>query len=135
MTYLVTKNLKKRTGSKDFKQFINNDWKALNKTYKLTELCSYMREANKPVLVIWGIGFNQRPWTLRYANDVLNIFKNSKIQTHNTYLVAGVPSYWRTLQKDSKSHDRYIQNVTNPNILETEKLKIGYMPLVFPGLS
>lgn len=153
----------KKSGAADFKEFINNDWIALNKKYNLTKLSSYMYEDQKPVLVMWGLGFKSRPFSVRYAKDVLKLFKgNDDSCCHDTYLVAGVPSYWRTLGKDSESNPiwnelygsfdmitpwsvgryndensymNYLRNVTAPDIVKKSKLKIDYMPVVFPGFS
>ena len=148
---------------KDFSTYINKDWDAINKKYKLTEQTCYMHENNKPVLAIWGLGFSDRSYSLRYAKEVLRLFKNPKKKDHhNTYLIAGVPSYWRSLTRDSESnpewkavymsfdmlspwsvsryrdsisHDAYIKNVTKPDIIETKLYKKDYMPVVFPGFS
>ena len=155
--------LEQKQQQKDFSEFIQKDWDAINKKHKLTELNCYMHENNRPVLAIWGLGFSDRDFSLRYAKEVLSLFKNTDKKDHNnTYLIAGVPSYWRTLERDSESnpewnsiyrafdmlspwsvaryrdsqsHDNYIQNVTKPDIIETALHKKEYMPVVFPGFS
>ncbi|WP_010136376.1 glycoside hydrolase family 71/99-like protein [Ochrovirga pacifica] len=156
-------NIERKQNKEDFKKFIQKDWESLNKKYDLTEQSCYMHEKQKPVLAIWGLGFNERPFTVRYAKDVLDLFKeNPKNSSFDTYLIAGVPSYWRTLSKDSeknpiwnklyksfdmlspwsvgryhdiKSYKNYINNVTKEDLKITSSNNIDYMPVVFPGFS
>jgi len=71
---------------------IRTDW--LNKMKRHTESSAYARQNGKPVVCIWGYGFNdpQRPFTVDQALDVINWFKNEQ----GVYLIGGVPTWWRS---------------------------------------
>jgi hypothetical protein len=62
---------------------------------------AYLRHNGKPVVAVWGIGFNDaRKYTLTECERLVEFFKNDKDYGGFTVL-AGVPIGWRSLDADS----------------------------------
>lgn len=140
------------------------DWETLVLAKKLTESPAYLHHDGKPVLAIWGFGFNddKRDYTPVEALDLiarLRFHKNSKCRP---YLIGGVPSGWRTLTRDSRHEaawaevyatfdvispwtvgrykgeagvDKHRRDFWEPDIHALEALGIDYLPVIFPGTS
>lgn len=143
-------------------QILINDWAELQSLFSLfsnTENPTYLRHNRRPLLVLWGVGFNDgRKYTL---TDVQNTIESLRGPTLKVSVMLGVPYYWRTLDHDTqndpllhsiiKSADiimpwavgRYNNN--NYSDIATVTLKqdidwckgnnVDYVPLVFPGFS
>ncbi|MFJ6081177.1 discoidin domain-containing protein [Streptomyces sp. NPDC092369] len=70
---------------------IKTDW--TNKMSAHTASPAYARQNGKPVVCIWGFGFNDpnHPFTPAACLDVVNWFKGQ-----GCYVIGGVPREWRT---------------------------------------
>ncbi|MFD4504827.1 discoidin domain-containing protein [Streptomyces sp. NPDC058457] len=70
---------------------IKTDW--TNKMSAHTASSAYARQNGKPVVCIWGFGFNDpnHPFTPDACLDVVNWFKGQ-----GCYVIGGVPREWRT---------------------------------------
>jgi len=70
---------------------IKTDWS--NKMSAHTASAAYARQNSKPVVCIWGFGFNDsnHPWDANTCLDVINWFKGQ-----GCYVIGGVPREWRT---------------------------------------
>jgi hypothetical protein len=142
--------------------FIVKDWEELQKTFALfdnKENPTYLRHNGRPLLAIWGVGFNDgRKYTIA---DIQKLIEKVKGPTKKASILLGVPYYWRSLGNDTenstllhtviKSADvimpwavgRYnagnYATVAGPNlpadITWCKTNKIDYAPLVFPGFS
>jgi len=142
--------------------FIAKDWEELQKLFKLfdnKENPTYLRHNGRPLLAIWGVGFNDgRKYTIA---DIQKLVGTIKGPAKKVSVLLGVPYYWRTLTKDTenstalhtliKSADvimpwavgRYnastyanVAGVTLAgDIAWCKTNKIDYAPLVFPGFS
>ena len=135
---------------------IEADWKRL-KSEAITSSPSYVFHHGKPVVGLWGLGFKERPMSVDQSRDLISFFKSEGVT-----LLGGVPSRWRTLTSDSRSEpewsaiyrsfdiispwsvgrfvdqagvNAYTNSVTLPDLAETKRLGLGYMPVVFPGFS
>jgi hypothetical protein len=80
---------------------VMNDWKFLCDSVHIREDSRYLHEHGKPVLLLWGLGFKDRPWTATQAADLIDFFKNDP-KYGNVYLIGGVDPYWRTLAGDAR---------------------------------
>jgi hypothetical protein len=69
---------------------IKTDW--TNKMSAYTSSSAYAKQNGKPVVCIWGFGFNDpnHPWSAAVCLDVINWFKSQ-----GCYVIGGVPAYWR----------------------------------------
>ena len=76
---------------------IKTDW--TTKMSAHTASPAYARQNGKPVVCIWGFGFNDagRPFAPAPCLEVVNWFK-----AQGCYVIGGVPTYWRQGINDSR---------------------------------
>jgi hypothetical protein len=77
---------------------MKTDWTSKMSAY--TSSSAYARQNGKPVVCIWGFGFNDgnHPWSASVCLDVINWFKGQ-----GCYVIGGVPREWRTGTGGSRS--------------------------------
>jgi hypothetical protein len=81
---------------------IKNDWtNVILGQMQLTNSSAYAMQNGKPVVGIWGMGFNDsnHPWDAATCLDVINWFKSQ-----GCYVMGGVPTWWRTGVSDSRTN-------------------------------
>ena len=132
---------------------IKSDW--TTKMLAHTGSPAYARQNGKPVVCIWGFGFDDpgRPFTPAQALDVINWFK-----AQGVYLIGGVPTWWRQGINDSRPGfldayhafhaispwmvgrartledlDSYYQNANVGDYADLQARGIDYLPCVLPG--
>lgn len=141
---------------------IRRDWRYLANDLKLIDSPAYLRDHGKPVLELWGFGFGDRPGAPDEVIALIEDLKNGREGLPAATVIGGVPSRWRTLTGDSKPDpawakvyraydvispwsvgrfsdeegaDAFLRDVVIPDLEETRRLGLGYMPVVFPGFS
>lgn len=141
---------------------ILRDWQYLVRDMKVTRSNRYLHVNGKPVLQLWGFGFKDRPGTPSEVAALISALKNGNDNLAGVTLVGGVPSNWRTLDGDSQTDrrwadvyrsydvlspwsvgrfrddagaDRFLRERVMPDLEETRRLGIAYMPVIFPGFS
>lgn len=79
------------TGWLNMQSEIKADW--TNKMSAHTASPAYARQNGKPVVCVWGFGFNDanHPWDAATCLDVVNWFKGQ-----GCYVIGGVPREWRS---------------------------------------
>ena len=147
----------------DIPVFIS-DWKCLVDSLKVTsggDKQTYLYHNGKPLVVIWGVGFNDgRAYTLKTVDRLVEFLKNDPVYGGCSVML-GVPTYWREFGrdcvKDTFLHDllrkvdivhpwtvgRYKDEATYATYSEVQKgdilwckeNKIDYVPNIFPGFS
>lgn len=140
------------------------DWKQLVDKYQINNPTkkNILTHKGKPVVAIWGVGFDDgRKYTLEDIQELINFFKNDP-EYGNCSVLLGVPTGWRTLERDCMNDPKVHELIKmadivhpwtpgrykNPNEADehktnwTEKDKawcdtndLMYMPVVFPGFS
>jgi hypothetical protein len=132
---------------------IKADW--TKKMAALTASPAYARQNGRPVVGIWGFGFNDtnHPWTATACLDVINWFKSQ-----GCYVMGGVPTYWRTGINDSRpgyldtyrafnmlspwmvgrigdsaGSDWFCTNVNQGDQADCNAHGVDYQPCVLPG--
>jgi hypothetical protein len=138
--------------------YLETDWNELETLFKISdskENPTYLHHNGKPLVTIWGVGFNDgRAYSLSDVNKLVD----KLLATKKYSIMLGVPYYWRTFGNDTQNntllHDiikkvdiimpwavgRYDINGYNPNNV-AEDLKwceandVTYIPLVYPGFS
>ncbi|WP_240490797.1 discoidin domain-containing protein [Amycolatopsis vancoresmycina] len=129
------------------------DWTAKMSAH--TASPAYARQNGKPVVCIWGFGYNDgnHPWDASTCLDVVNWFKGQ-----GCYVIGGVPREWRTSDGGSRpgfggvyrafnmispwmvgaignagDSDWMYQNLNVPDVADCAANGIDYQPCVLPG--
>ena len=138
------------------------DWKMLIDSKQVTKDSMYQRHNGKPVVAVWGMGFNDgRQYTLAECENVVNFLQNDPIYGGCTVMV-GLPTHWRTLDQDAVSDSALIriakkadiispwfvgrynsydgiyfhtQTVVIPDLEWCAQNNKEYLPVTFPGFS
>src|SRR5256885_4860005 len=132
---------------------IKTDWTTKMSAHAASP--AYARQNGKPVVDIWGFGFNDpgRPFTPAACLDVVNWFTSQ-----GCYVIGGVPTYWRTAINDSRpgfldvyhafnmispwmvgrigdpaGSDWFFTNVNTGDQADCNARGIDYQPCVLPG--
>lgn len=132
---------------------VKTDW--TNKMSAYTSSSAYAKQNGKPVVCIWGFGFNDNnhTWSAAVCLDVINWFKNQ-----GCYVIGGVPTHWRTESDDSRPGflntykalnmispwmvgrignvndvDNFYTNVNTPDQAYCNTNGIDYQPCILPG--
>ena len=86
------------TGWTNMKTEMPADWTNVMSQYASSS--AYAHQNGKPVVGIWGFGFNDtnHPWS---AADCLSVIQ--WFQSQGCYVMGGVPTYWRTGVNDSRA--------------------------------
>ncbi len=135
---------------------IRSDWHYLVSEKKITSSPRYLHLNGKPLLQLWGFGFKDRP------GDAVAVAALIRALKADATLIGGVPANWRTLDGDSQSDrrwaevyrsydvlspwsvgrfrddvgmDKFMRQRLLPDMAETKRLGIVYMPVIFPGFS
>lgn len=140
---------------------IIEDWKRLVDRMRVTTTDpSYQKQNGKPVVTIWGVGFDEkRDYTLEECSRLIEFLKHDPKYGGNCVML-GLPYGWRAQNRDSvtdpKLHDvirqadivspwsvgRYptidkFQSTMNdfpaPDLAWCNQNKLDYMPVIFPG--
>jgi len=91
-----------------------DDWKFLVDSLKVTNQPgekTYLHHRGKPVVVIWGVGFPDRPYDIRNIGleRLISFLKNDPVYGNCTVML-GVPTAWRELNADCV-HDVYLHEL------------------------
>ena len=80
---------------------IEYDWTNVIAQLHITNSPMYAMQNGKPVVCIWGFGFNDanHPWDAPTCESIINWFKSQ-----GCYVIGGVPTWWRTGVSDSRSN-------------------------------
>jgi hypothetical protein len=143
---------------------VMEDWKRLQRERRIVRDGSdraYFHHRGKPLVAVWGLGFNDRAPMLDDWERLIHFLREDK-EYGGFALMLGVPYHWRTLERDSiadpKLHallakadiispwavgrfgtvpdalersDKYMK----PDIAKAADLKADYLPVIFPGFS
>ena len=141
------------TGWTNMQSEIKTDWTAKMSAH--TASSAYARQNGKPVVCIWGFGFNDanHPWDAATCLDVVTWFKSQ-----GCYVIGGVPREWRTGTGGSRAgylgvyhafnmlspwmvgaignvgdSDSIYQNINVPDQADCNANGVDYQPCVLPG--
>jgi hypothetical protein len=135
---------------------LTGDWQRLVDTLAITDSPQYLRHHGKPVVAIWGFGFENRPGTADQARQIIEWFHTGAAAKYQATLVGGVPTDWVTAGEPWASVYRSFDVVSPwtvgrynsdagadahkndhlvPDLAATAAAGIEYLPVVFPGFS
>ena len=137
---------------------VTNDWRTLRTEMRVTDDAAYLKHRGKPLVTLWGIGFNDnRRYTLAECKQMVEFLKRDGCS-----VMIGVPTYWRELKNDSLKdpllHEiikladvispwtvgryktqaeviRHEEKLLKPDLAWCAGAKVDYLPVVFPGFS
>lgn len=138
------------------------DWKQLVDRMKIGRDPAYLQHNGKPLVALWGIGFNDnRKYALEECERLVRFLKSDSKYGNNAVML-GVPAFWRTLSRDAVSDQRLHAVIEQVDIISpwtvgryqtpeaaekhakevaigdlewTRLKKIDYLPVIFPGFS
>ena len=143
---------------------IKNDWMGLVDNLKITASPNYLHHRGKPLLVLRNFGMEggKRMITPPQATELIAWFKTGAPEKYRVTLMGALPGYWRTNGKDVKQEvgwpevfrsfdviscwpigrfsneagaDKWLNEVTKPDMEECARLGIDYIPAIYPGYS
>lgn len=141
---------------------VRKDWRYLVEVLHLTASKAYLRDHGKPVVELWGFGLGDRPGDPQAVGSLVDDLKAGGHGLAAATVIGGVPTHWRTLDGDSKagpdwarvyrsydvvspwavgrfsdetSADQFVHDVVQADVAEAHRLRLRYMPVVYPGFS
>jgi hypothetical protein len=137
---------------------VMEDWRTLRRDQQITQDPNYLHHHGKPVVAVWGVGFNDhREYTLAESRQLVEFLK-----ADGCTVMLGVPAHWRELKADAVSDPALLEVVgladiispwtvgryTNPvgaaeyaddllagDLVWCRQRHIDCLPVVFPGFS
>ncbi len=141
---------------------VMNDWRILRRQMTITQDPAYLHHHGKPVVAVWGIGFNDhRKYTLAECQRLVEFLKNDP-EAGGCTVMLGVPTNWRELKGDAVNDPEllkiaamadiispwtvgrysspagaagYATNTLKPDLTWCREHEIECLPVVFPGFS
>jgi hypothetical protein len=139
-----------------------SDWKKLRKEYgydKRSIYPNYLFDENRPVVGIWGVGFNDgRHYSLSDIEKLIHFFKSD--EAGNCSVLLGVPTYWLEQGSDCVKDKNLLKVIQMADIVQPwfvgrfneqkydsfepqigkdlrwcKEHHLKYMPVAFPGFS
>jgi hypothetical protein len=141
---------------------VRADWRHLNDVLKITASPNYLHDNAKPVLQLWGFGFEGRPGDAAQVLALIHDLKTGQNSLRAATMIGGVPTNWRTLDGDAKRDtawrnvyaaydvlspwtvgrfgddngvDRFVRDRVMPDLAALRSGRQRYMPVIFPGFS
>lgn len=137
---------------------VQEDWRSLQSTQQIAADPAYLHHNGKPVVAVWGIGFNDgRDYSLRECMELVQSLKSE-----GCTVMLGVPSFWREQRRDSVDDPLLHQLIRQADIVSPwsvgryrtpeqathhaadvwapdrswcSKDDLEFLPVVFPGFS
>jgi len=139
---------------------LQEDWTYLTKDFGITHSHAYLKDGHKPVVAIWGLGFDDHSHLQdpALALQIVRWFQ----KTAGCTVIGGVPAAWGSLSRDSfkdpawnavydaidivqpwtvgrynspEAADAWKQSTLVPDMKRTREHGQMYMPVIFPGFS
>ena len=137
---------------------VTNDWAALRTRMHVTEDPAYLRHRGRPLVAVWGVGFNDlRHYTLEDCRQIVEFLKRDGCS-----VMVGVPDGFRELNRDAVNDPALheilkLADVVSPwsvgrysspaevkrrvepawvsDVAWCAERKLDFLPVVFPGFS
>lgn len=137
---------------------VGKDWELLQNESKVTRDRAYLHHNGKPVVALWGIGFNDdRNYSLAECHELVK-----KLMADGCTVMLGVPSWWREGKRDAtddpllheiikladivspwtvgryrtvKQAADHGKQVWRDDRLWCQQNQLSFLPVVFPGFS
>ncbi len=146
----------------DIEEYVIPDIRRLTEQGALANDPAYARFEGRPVVGIWGVGFNDnRAYSLRECRKLVELLKDDPACGGNAVLL-GVPYYWQNQDRDAVSDPLFHEILKRADIVSpwsigryrtveqarevmssqirsdldwTRQHRLAYLPVIFPGFS
>lgn len=145
-------------------RLIQRDWPHLAGDLRLTDSPTYVYHRGRPLVAVWGFGFKNRDVSPEQAAAIIRYLKTGPVPAtvmggvpaswrnlaangrwpdarpdprwNEVYRSYDVVSPWSVGRfRDENGADEFARFRIAPDLAETRRLGIGYMPVLFPGFS
>ncbi|RYD31237.1 MAG: xylosidase/arabinosidase [Verrucomicrobiaceae bacterium] len=144
--------------AEDVVPVITADWKRLVDSGKILRDSGYLHHGGKPLVTVWGVGFNdKRAYGLEECSRLVDFLK-----AEGNAVMLGIPYYWRDLNRDSVADPALLELLGKADIISpwsigryngsdavaknlpkrlsadlawAKEKQVGYIPVIFPGFS
>ncbi len=139
-------------------QEVKEDWQALRTRMRVTDDPAYLRHRGRPLVAVWGVGFNDgRRYTIAECRSLVEFLRDD-----GCAVMLGVPTGFRELNRDSvpdpalqevlqradvispwtvgryrspEEAGNHGEKVWRPDLAWCAERKVDFLPVVFPGFS
>ncbi|MFD2864906.1 glycoside hydrolase family 71/99-like protein [Mucilaginibacter antarcticus] len=140
-----------------WKQDLMKDWMFLVDSLQVTKGSSYLHHKGKPLLSIWGLGFDHTQFaTVAQSDSLLDWFHKNAPKKYQATIMGGINDTWQTHTADwkavynkidiispwavgrfgdDKGADKFRDRTVVPDKAYCDAHKIEYLPVIFPGFS
>jgi glycoprotein endo-alpha-1,2-mannosidase len=144
-------------------QLVISDFKKLVDSMKLTNRGnnqSYLYHNKKPLVALWGVGFNDnRKYNLKNVRTIIDFLQHDP-EYGGCSILLGVPTQWRELSGDTESDPQLLETFKKVDIIHPwfvgrfiesripkmmdrisadiawcKQYKVDYVPVIYPGFS
>lgn len=146
----------------DLGEHVKTDWMYIVDELRATESPRYLRHRGRPVLGVWGLGFNGNPLGADEARQLVDWLQRDAPERYRVTILGGVPWSWRTQSSEKsdpawaavyrrvdvispwhvgailpadKDVEEWRRRIVAPDLTEAKAAGRDYMPVVFPGFS
>jgi hypothetical protein len=143
-------------------QDVIKDWMHLVDDLHITSSKQYLHHKGKPLVAIWGFGFQDRLGEPRHLQELIQWFHWDAPPRYRATVMGGVPEGWRDLSRASKTNpnwaaayrsldiispwtigrlrnmrdvEKWREEYFEPDLSECDSLGVDYLPVVYPGFS
>ena len=140
---------------------VRDDWRMLRNKMHITEDSAYLKHKGRPVVAVWGVGFNDgikpRRYSLEECRQLIEFLK-----ADGCTVMLGVATGWREQKRDAMDDPelhavlqkadiispwtpgryrdlegvaRHEREYWRPDITWCDEQGLDYLPVVFPGFS
>ncbi|TEB29253.1 hypothetical protein FA13DRAFT_669990 [Coprinellus micaceus] len=85
---------------------LEHDWMHLVHNKRILDSPNYLREQGRPVVALWGFGFEHAGHTPHLVRSIAQFFRNAT--PAGVYLMGGTPTHWRTAEGDADRNPEFI---------------------------
>ncbi|KAL9716761.1 hypothetical protein Ac2012v2_001212 [Leucoagaricus gongylophorus] len=87
-------------------RILEHDWMHLVRVKGILDSPNYLQDGGRPVIGLWGFGFNEAGHTPSILRSIISTFRN--VTPGGAYIMAGIPAYWRTSEGDADRNPEFL---------------------------